>query len=92
MALGVSEKAQWKQKVVKLWPGDLLVLYTDGITEAQNQRGDFFGEERLLELVLSKYGAEAHQVQAALLAEVYRFTGHAPRQDDIALVVIRREL
>jgi DNA-binding NarL/FixJ family response regulator len=91
MALGVSEQAHWKQKVVRMSPGDLLMLYTDGITEAQNPQGDFFGDDRLLDAVLAKAGCTAEEVQTALLEEVNRFVGHAPRQDDIALIVIRRK-
>ncbi len=91
MALGVSEQAQWKQKIVKLQPGDYLVLYSDGITEAQNRRGDFFGEKRLLEVILSKVGRSARELQDALIEEVNHFEGYVPQQDDIALVVIRRE-
>ena len=91
MALGVSEQALWRQKVVKLWPGDFLALYTDGITEAQNQRGDFFGEERLADVLLGKIGCPAGEVQEALLTAVHRFVGAMPRQDDIGLIVIRRK-
>jgi serine phosphatase RsbU (regulator of sigma subunit) len=91
MALGVSEQAQWKQKIVKMAPGDYLVLYSDGITEAQNRQGVFFGEERVLDLVLSKIGRSARELQDALIEEVNRFEGYVPQQDDIALVVIRRE-
>lgn len=90
MVLGVSEQAQWKQKIVKLRPGDLLILYTDGITEAQNPQGAFFGEERLLDVALANIGCSARQLLEAMLAEVHHFVGDAP-QDDIALVVIRRE-
>ena len=90
MALGVSEVAQWKQKIVRLLPGDFLVLYTDGITEAQSPQGDFFGDERLMDLLLSKVGSSAIEIQDALLAEVHRFVGSSHPQDDIALIVIRR--
>ncbi len=90
MALGVSEKAQWKQKIARLEPGDLLILYTDGITEAQNSMGDFFEEERLLDVALSRAACTAGEIQNALLGEVHRFVGGNPRQDDIALVVIKR--
>jgi serine phosphatase RsbU (regulator of sigma subunit) len=91
MALGVSETAQWKQRVVKMKPGDFLVLYTDGITEAEDPQGAFFGEDHLLDVVLSMAGRTAAEIRDALLAEVRRFTGGATRQDDIALVVIRRK-
>ncbi len=90
MALGVSEGAQWKQKIEKLMPGDVFILYTDGITEAQNPRGQFFGEDHLLDVVLEYKDATAGQILEAVLAEVHSFVGNEPRQDDIALIVIRR--
>lgn len=93
MALGVSEDAQWRSKAARLELGDYLVLYTDGITEPQDPQGTFFGEERLLDTVLSlaHEGVSARRVLTGLLDEVHRFVGGAPRQDDIAVVVIRRE-
>ncbi len=90
MALGVSESAQWKQKIARLGPGDYLVLYTDGITETQNRQGVFFGEERLVDVVLSRIGRSSREVQDALVEEVNKFEGYIPQQDDIALIVIRR--
>lgn len=91
MALGVSEQARWKQRIVRVSPGDLLVLYTDGITEAQNSSGEFYGGDRLLDVVLSMNGTSASEVYRALLEDVHRFMGCCKRQDDIALVVIRRQ-
>jgi DNA-binding NarL/FixJ family response regulator len=91
MALGASEEGTWKQKIARLNPGDFLVLYTDGITEAQNAQGDFFGDERLLDTLLEMPGSTAQEIQNAILAEVRRFVGSSPQQDDIALIVIRRE-
>ncbi len=90
MALGVSESAQWKQKIARVGPGDYLVLYTDGITDTQNRQGVFFGEERLLDVALSRIGRSAREVQDALVEEVNKFEGYIPQQDDIALIVIRR--
>jgi DNA-binding NarL/FixJ family response regulator len=91
MALGVSEDARWKQKSLRLEPGDVLVVYTDGITEAADQTGKSFGEERLLEVILARSRARAEEICSAVLEEVRRFTGSSPRQDDIALVVIKRD-
>ena len=91
MAMGVSEDARWKQKSLRLDPGDLLVLYTDGITEAQNHAGASYGEERLLEIVLSKATADSNAIREAVLDDVRRFMGNSARQDDIAILVIKRE-
>jgi serine phosphatase RsbU (regulator of sigma subunit)/DNA-binding response OmpR family regulator len=91
MALGLMEKVYWQQKIVRMIPGDFLLLYTDGITEAQDAQGTFFGEKRLLELVRSKIGSPAKVIQQAVLEEVHRFVGDDARQDDIALIVVCRK-
>lgn len=90
MALGVTETARWKQKTVRFAPGDYLILYTDGITEAQNQYGDFFGDSHLIDIALAQIGKSAREMQAAIFDEVNRFMGSIPRQDDIAMITIRR--
>ena len=90
IALGVTEEANWQQKLIKFSPGDLLVLYTDGITEAQNEMGTYFGPERILQVVRSRRESSALEIQEALLADVKRFVGNAKRQDDIAILVVAR--
>jgi serine phosphatase RsbU (regulator of sigma subunit)/DNA-binding NarL/FixJ family response regulator len=91
MALGITQDATWQQKLIKFSPGDVLVLYTDGITEAQNDRGTYFGEERILQAVRSRRESPAVEIQESLLAEVKKFIGSAKVQDDIAIMVIARE-
>ena len=88
--LGIFEDATWEQKTVQFAPGDALVLYTDGITDAEDRKGVFFGQERLLEVVEANRGRSAQDVQAPLLAEVHKFVGDAPQFDDIALMVVVR--
>ncbi len=91
MPLGIAGGVTWEQGVVQLAPGDMLVLYTDGVTEAQDGRETFFGEERLLEAVRANWGRPAQDVQDALLAEIHEFVGDAPQFDDIALMVVVRD-
>lgn len=91
MALGVSDQAQWRQKIARFSSGDVLVLYTDGITEAQDPSGTFFDEDRLVDVVLSHSSGSAADILDALLEDVRRFVGKTSRQDDIALIVARRE-
>ena len=92
MALGVVEDVTLKQKAVQLAPGDVLLLYTDGITESQNLQEAFFGEKRLLETVQANQGRSAQDIQDALIAEVHEFVGDAPQFDDITLMVVVRGL
>ncbi len=91
MALGVLESAHWTQKLAKFSPGDLLVIYTDGITEAQDRQGRYFGEERLLQLARVQQGRPAEKIQESLLAEVRRFRDGMTLQDDIAVMIIQRK-
>jgi serine phosphatase RsbU (regulator of sigma subunit) len=91
LPLGIFEEVTWTQESVQLAPGDTLVLYTDGIPEAQDQQQVFFGEERLQKTVQANLGGSAQDIQDALLAEVHRFGGDAPRLDDITVVVVVRD-
>jgi sigma-B regulation protein RsbU (phosphoserine phosphatase) len=91
MALGVTEDAAWEQEVVQLTPGDALVLYTDGVTEARNERDMLFEEERLLECVKTVRRHSAREIQNVILADVREFVGDAPQSDDIALMVVVRD-
>jgi sigma-B regulation protein RsbU (phosphoserine phosphatase) len=71
--------------------GDLLVLYTDGITESQDANGNVFGEERLIELI-KKYHSEAPDIIAYNIIEaVQTFTQNSHYSDDKTLVIIKRD-
>jgi sigma-B regulation protein RsbU (phosphoserine phosphatase) len=88
--LGILEDVTWEQGVVQLALGDILILYTDGITDAEDGKGTFFGQERLLGSVQANLGPSAQEMQDALMAEVHEFVGDAPQFDDIALMVLVR--
>lgn len=73
-----------------MMPGDAIVLYTDGVTEAMNEAGGQFGEDRLLD-VISKNGAgSAVDIRNAIVKEIENFTKGAPQSDDITLMVIKK--
>lgn len=90
MALGVMGDLIWKQKVTRMLPGDLLVMYTDGVTDAQNAAGDYYGEQRLLN-VIRRCGCSAQEALDSILEDLEHFTGGTPQGDDITLLVVRRE-
>jgi serine phosphatase RsbU (regulator of sigma subunit) len=83
---------QWKCDVrkVSLGPGDVLVIYTDGITEAPDQDGEEFGEARLMEIVSAHKKMEVKGMLSAILAEVQQFSGTS-QADDLTLVIARAE-
>ncbi len=76
--LGVMESAVWGQKIARLSSGDLLLLYTDGVTEAQDRYGDFFGEGRLMDALRTQRDRPVNQVLDGVIAALNRFTGDAP--------------
>lgn len=88
--VGILETAEFEEAHVQLRPGDRAVFYTDGISEAANGRGEFFGEERLYELVLS-LPAEltARDVTERLMEGVRRFLDGTDAGDDMTLMVLR---
>jgi sigma-B regulation protein RsbU (phosphoserine phosphatase) len=92
MPLGVVEDATWEQGAVQLAPGDVLVLYTDGVTDAEDGQGSSFSQERLLETVQANLGRSAQDIQDALITEVREFVSDAPQFDDITLMVVVRTL
>jgi sigma-B regulation protein RsbU (phosphoserine phosphatase) len=91
LPLGVFEEVTWTRGSIQFAPGDLSVLYTDGVPEARNQHEEFFGEKRLLAIAQANWGRSAQDIQNALLAEVHQFMGDAPRLDDITLMVVVRD-
>ena len=90
-ALGLLEGIAWTQETLQMAPGDTLVLYTDGIPDARDANGTWFGEERLLDVAQKAQGCTAWEVQDALLDEIHSFVGDAPRFDDITLMVLAME-
>ena len=91
MPLGVSEDSRWTRERVYLPPGGTLLLYTDGVLDAENAEGEFFGQERVQELLGDNFNRRAAEVQETLLAALYTFAGGEPQIDDLTLVVLRRD-
>jgi sigma-B regulation protein RsbU (phosphoserine phosphatase) len=74
----------------RLDPGDTIVLYTDGVTEAMDPEGNLFGEERLLASLAESRAADARGTAERTLQAVRAFSNGAPQSDDIAILAIRR--
>jgi sigma-B regulation protein RsbU (phosphoserine phosphatase) len=90
MALGLHPDNRLALGELGLEVGDLLVLYTDGVTEAPNRRMEEFGLRRLTELVAQCGGLDSAACVQRILEAVREFTGETAAFDDITLVVIRR--
>ena len=76
---------------IRLEPGDVMVLYTDGVTEAVNKRGQEFSLKRLCELVRRNYKLSSPQILENVLSELYVFIGEAKIHDDVSLMVIKQK-
>ena len=87
MVLGVFPDNAYEQAEVSLGPGDRVLFYTDGITEARNAEGDEYGEERLAAAAMSVRGGTADAIKQAVLADVNGFTG-GRFEDDATLIVV----
>ncbi len=72
-------------------PGDLLIIFTDGILEATNADGDIYDEGRLIEFVQSNIDSPAYEIIRGLFTEIRDFAGSVRLQDDTTAVVIRRQ-
>jgi phosphoserine phosphatase RsbU/P len=91
IALGVDENAVYEQRTIQLSPGDLILFYTDGITEAFDPAGaQQFGRQRLEEVVLRCREANPAEIIRALEAALAAFTGGGMPSDDVTLMVAKR--
>ena len=88
--LGFFPEAEYEQETVILRPGDLLVAYTDGITEPENSYGGEFGEERLLEVLTRVQDRPTREVAQAVLEAVHAWSADPEVRDDMTLLVARR--
>jgi phosphoserine phosphatase RsbU/P len=91
MPLGVSEEALWPSQQVQMASGDVLVMYTDGVTDAESTDGTWYELNRLMTIARNSRGSTAQALRDAILDDVQRFTRGAAQSDDMALVVLVRE-
>jgi anti-sigma regulatory factor (Ser/Thr protein kinase) len=89
LPLGVREGEIYDQISVPFEPGDLFVLYSDGVTEARSSRGELFGPERLEECVVSNGRLEPTSLVEAIRQTVATFTGSGRLTDDLTVVAIQ---
>ena len=88
MPVGLLESAEFEVATEHLEPGDKVVIYSDGVSEAQNTAGEFFGKKRLRELVSARAAESCEAIHDAIQEAVAAFTEGAPQSDDITLLVL----
>src|SRR5665213_3024781 len=91
-ALGMFESASFQSRNFHLDGGDLLIVYSDGLTDAENPQQEMFGEERLLEIIQREAPAGSRAVERTILKGIAEFTQNMPQTDDITLVVVEKSL
>jgi sigma-B regulation protein RsbU (phosphoserine phosphatase) len=89
MIVGAFEHATFEDDAQQLWPGDVLVAYSDGVTEARDSSDDEFGEERLLSSVQANCTRSAEEIMERLLSSVRQFSAGTAQIDDITMLVLR---
>jgi serine phosphatase RsbU (regulator of sigma subunit) len=88
--LGMFDFASYQSRTLRLDKGDILVVYSDGLTDAQNQQEEMFGEERLLKLIQQEAPSGSHALEQKLLKAIEEFTQGMPQTDDITFVVVEK--
>jgi serine phosphatase RsbU (regulator of sigma subunit) len=89
--VGIFPENSWEEKTINLEPNEILVFYTDGITEAQNKVGEFYETNRFKEYLEDSNEKNAELLRNGILENVHAFTGNVPRLDDITLIVLVRQ-
>jgi sigma-B regulation protein RsbU (phosphoserine phosphatase) len=90
MAVAVAETIEFSSRSLELEPGEMLVLYTDGVTEAFDAAGDQFGEDRLMRCLEQVGGQDPASVADTLISAVRKFEEGVDQSDDITLLVVQR--
>ena len=87
--LGAFDFAEYHVTNTRLYPGDVVFIFSDGVTEATNGSDQLFGDERLQDLVRSNKDLSAQEIKGFVMSEVLAFTHGVPQGDDITVVVLR---
>ena len=88
--LGLFDSATYQSRTLHLYKGDILVVYSDGLTDAQNQQEELFGEERLLRIIQQEAPSGSRALEQEFLKALEEFTQGMPQNDDITFVVVEK--
>ncbi len=89
--IGLIAGASYQQASVSIAPGDLLIVFSDGIVESTNPKDDEYGEERLAEVVKENFAKGVEEIRASVLKSVEEFAAGIPPGDDLTFLVVRFE-
>ena len=88
--LGIRSNVNFEEKTYELQKDDLIVLYSDGLTDARNEEGVFFGEQELFKTILNLKEHSSNLIGEQIIRKIDRFVGEAKVMDDLSLVIMRR--
>ncbi len=88
--VGITPAAEYREGWIELSPGEVLVIYSDGATESQNEEGEEFDEERMIEVVCQNRHRSAAGIRDRIDEALGRFVGKAKAVDDLTLVIVKR--
>jgi phosphoserine phosphatase RsbU/P len=89
LVLGLFDHAVFEEETVRLVPGDTIVAFSDGVSEALNEAGEEYTEDRLMTALSARRGGSPEQLLDQLLADVRGFCGRATQNDDVTMVVVQ---
>jgi sigma-B regulation protein RsbU (phosphoserine phosphatase) len=89
VAVGAMDDSEYTQEELQLSPGDVIVLYTDGITEAINDREEMYDVPQLIETIRKNGDSTSQEIVDEIIRSVFAFTGSQPQFDDITLMVVK---
>ena len=87
--LGILADAPYQSGTVMLQSGDWLVVFTDGVTEAENEAGEEYGEARLLNILYANVALSPALLLDTIMRDLDRFVGDAPQHDDVTMVLLK---
>lgn len=88
--IGIMDEAEYKQARLKLNPGDIVVLYSDGVTEMRNEQKEEYGRVRLQNLIVENNNLNADELVEKIISDVDGFRGTAGPHDDMTTLVLKR--
>lgn len=91
LPIGILHEATYEEASVRLWPGDALVVFSDGITESVNTFGEEFDDDRLVEVVTKNLQFSANKMRDRIDEALSRFVGSAAAVDDMTLLILKRQ-
>ena len=91
LPFGIMPEAKYESATVTLAPGDWLIIFTDGLVEAENAHQDEYGESRLLSAIGLNQATEPDEMLKRLMAEVDLFVGNTPQHDDVTCMLLKAE-